>query len=226
LNGNSRPYVAPEPPEGVINLSDPDSRVMRTHGTPAPAGLQRAGRGQRSQVSLAAEISIAAANFGHLGPMLDTNLDGIRRQGVEEAPEVVITRSVMSTVQSERGVTTDGSRLPSGADDGTCVVAVRLAGQPRNRSSSSPRRRILSAVPDGGSRPEKKPVRAGASPVGLASPITASASRLAERGLRSARSRCPTSSRSALARVQQTSGSYFRGRAAAAAPPSRRLCHA
>ena len=43
------------------------------------------------------------------------------------------------------------------------------------------------------------------SPPATAAASTASASRLAERGRRSARSRCPTSSRSALARVQQTS---------------------
>ncbi|MDQ6822164.1 MAG: transposase, partial [Actinomycetota bacterium] len=30
LKGNSKPFVAPELPEGKINLSDPDSRVMRT----------------------------------------------------------------------------------------------------------------------------------------------------------------------------------------------------
>ncbi len=167
---------------------------------------------------------------------------------------------------------TDGSFLPNGAgrfDASTSVLGTRPAGQPRHRSSSSPRQRMLSDVPDGHSRPEKKPIRAGASPARLeqqrhggrrergqrwatpaavrrsrddlphtrhderrcgrgrgsssparkrvtkvdrqgvaagdCSPITASASRLAERGLRSARSRCPTSSRSALARVQQTS---------------------
>ena len=33
LKGNSKPYPPPELPEGVINLSDPDSRVMRTQGT-------------------------------------------------------------------------------------------------------------------------------------------------------------------------------------------------
>ena len=34
LKGNSKPFTAPELPEGVINLSDPDARVMRTQGTP------------------------------------------------------------------------------------------------------------------------------------------------------------------------------------------------
>ena len=34
LKGNSKPFTPPQLPEGVINLSDPDARVMRTQGTP------------------------------------------------------------------------------------------------------------------------------------------------------------------------------------------------
>jgi hypothetical protein len=34
LKGNSKPYLPPELPDGTINLTDPDSRVMRTQGTP------------------------------------------------------------------------------------------------------------------------------------------------------------------------------------------------
>jgi hypothetical protein len=47
LKGNSKPFVAPKLPEGRINLSDPDSRVMRTQGTPPPPGLQRPSHRQR-----------------------------------------------------------------------------------------------------------------------------------------------------------------------------------
>ena len=57
---------------------------------PAPAGLQRAGRVNDQQVVLAAEISISAPDFGHLGPMLDTTLRELREQGIDEAPEVVL----------------------------------------------------------------------------------------------------------------------------------------
>src|SRR5947209_16081265 len=38
LKGNSKPFVAPELPEGTINLSDPDSRMMRTQGQPTIQG--------------------------------------------------------------------------------------------------------------------------------------------------------------------------------------------
>ena len=42
LKGNSKPFTAPELPEGVINLSDPDAQGDAHAGHPAPPGLQRA----------------------------------------------------------------------------------------------------------------------------------------------------------------------------------------
>jgi Transposase DDE domain len=90
LKGNSKPYAPPELPEGVINLSDPDSRVMRTQGTPPRQAYNAQAAVNDRQVILAAEISIAAPDFGHLGPMLDATLDGLRGQGVKETPEVVL----------------------------------------------------------------------------------------------------------------------------------------
>ncbi len=68
--------------------------------------------------------------------------------------------------KGKEGVTTDGSLLPSGADASTCVLTVRLSGRPRNRSSSSPRRRLLSEVPDGGSGPKSNPFGRGLPPRG------------------------------------------------------------
>jgi transposase len=90
LKGNSKPFTPPQLPEGVINLSDPDSRVMRTQGTPPRQAYNAQAAVNDRQVVLAAEISIAAPDFGQLGPMLDTTLDGLREQGVAEVPEVVL----------------------------------------------------------------------------------------------------------------------------------------
>lgn len=90
MKGYSKPYVAPELPQGVINLSDPDSRVMRTQGTaPRQAYNAQAAVNDR-QIVLAAEVSIAAADFGQLGPMFDTTLRGLAEQGVTETPEAVL----------------------------------------------------------------------------------------------------------------------------------------
>jgi transposase len=90
LKGNSKPFTPPEMPDGVINLSDPDSRVMRTQGTPPRQAYNAQAAVNDRQVILAAEISIAAPDFGHLGPMLDTTLSALREQGIEETPEVVL----------------------------------------------------------------------------------------------------------------------------------------
>jgi hypothetical protein len=90
LKGNSKPYVPPELPDGVINLSDPDSRVMRTQGTPPRQAYNAQAAVNDHQVVLAAEVSVAAPDFGHLGPMLETTLTGLHQQGVTETPEVVL----------------------------------------------------------------------------------------------------------------------------------------
>jgi hypothetical protein len=90
LKGNSKDYIPPELPEGVINLSDPDSRVMRTQGTaPRQAYNAQAAVNDR-QIVLAAEVSIAAADFGQLGPMFETTMRGLAEQGVTETPEAVL----------------------------------------------------------------------------------------------------------------------------------------
>jgi transposase len=90
LKGNSKPYVPPELPDGVINVSDPDSRVMRTQGTPPRQAYNAQAAVNDQQVVLAAEISTSAPDFGHLGPMLETTLEQLREQGIDRAPEVVL----------------------------------------------------------------------------------------------------------------------------------------
>ena len=47
MKGFHKPFVAPELPEGKINVSDPDSTGDAHRGHPTTAGLQRPGRGQR-----------------------------------------------------------------------------------------------------------------------------------------------------------------------------------
>ena len=90
LKGNSKPYVPPELPDGTVNLSDPDSRVMRTQGTPPRQAYNAQTAVNDRQIILAAEITIDAPDFGHLEPMLDTTLRLLERHGVSEQPQAVI----------------------------------------------------------------------------------------------------------------------------------------
>src|SRR5579863_9831684 len=109
LKGNSKPFVPPELPEGTINLSDPDSRVMRTQGTPPRQAYNAQTAVNDKQIILAAEVTIDAPDFGHLEPMLDTTLEHLAKQGVTETPAVVLgaagywhTRQIQSI--AERGM--------------------------------------------------------------------------------------------------------------------------
>lgn len=90
MKGYSKPWVAPELPDGTINLSDPDSRVMRTQGTPPRQAYNAQTAVNDRQIILAAEVNVDAPDFGHLEPMLDTTLGVLRRHGVSEQPEAVI----------------------------------------------------------------------------------------------------------------------------------------
>jgi hypothetical protein len=90
LKGNSKPYAPPEAPEGTINLSDPDSRVMRSKGLPHRQAYNVQTAVTEQQIILAAEISVDAADFGHLEPMLEVTLTHLSRHGIAEQPEAVV----------------------------------------------------------------------------------------------------------------------------------------
>ena len=90
LKGNSKPFTPPELPEGRINLSDPDSRVMRTRGTPPRQAYNAQTAVNDQQVILAAEVTVDSPDFGHLQPTLETTLAHLQRQGIGEPPEVVV----------------------------------------------------------------------------------------------------------------------------------------
>ena len=90
LKGNSKPFTPPELPDGVINLSDPDSRVMRTQGTPPRQAYNAQTTVNEQQIILAAEITVDAPDFGHLEPMLDTTLKQLERHGVSDQPDALL----------------------------------------------------------------------------------------------------------------------------------------
>ena len=83
------PYTPPTTPEGRINVSDPDSRVVK--------GLRGFIQGYNAQavtnehqIVVAAEVMTAAPDFGHLEPMLDAAQRELEIAGVTERPEVLL----------------------------------------------------------------------------------------------------------------------------------------
>jgi transposase len=88
-NTTPKPYQPPEIPEGRINLSDPDSRVVK--------GLRGFVQGYNAQAVttedqfvIAAEVMVASPDFGHLEPMLNAASRELEAAGVTEQPEVVL----------------------------------------------------------------------------------------------------------------------------------------
>jgi transposase len=84
-----KPYTPPEIPEGRINVTDPDSRVVK--------GLRGFIQGYNAQavtnehqIVIAAEVMTAAPDFGHLEPMVDAVQRELQAAGVTDVPEVLL----------------------------------------------------------------------------------------------------------------------------------------
>jgi len=89
FGGPPKPYQPPDTPAGKINLTDPDSRNVKT-----PRGWVQGYNVQAActekQIVIAAEVTIDSPDFGHLGPMVAATERELRAAGVTETPGVVV----------------------------------------------------------------------------------------------------------------------------------------
>ena len=76
--GMLKPYQPPVAPTGLINVTDPDSRVVRTHGQPPLQGYNAQAAVNEHQVVVAAEITVDSPDFGHLEPMVNATRRELR----------------------------------------------------------------------------------------------------------------------------------------------------
>src|SRR3954454_1910429 len=84
-----KPSTPPGQPTGRINVTDPDSRTLKTpRGFVQGYNAQAVCNGQ--QIVVAAEVSISSADFGQMGPMIDKGRAEMTAAGVEEQPGVVL----------------------------------------------------------------------------------------------------------------------------------------
>ena len=89
LGRRPKPWQPPEAPAGKINLTDPDSRNLKSsrlfvQGYNAQAAVNE------NQIVLAAEVTVDSADFGHLEPMVDAVQSELEHAGVKEEPDVVL----------------------------------------------------------------------------------------------------------------------------------------
>jgi transposase len=84
-----KPYTPPQQPVGKINVTDPDSRNLKT-----PRGYLQGYNAQavcnEHQIVVAAEVSVSSADFGQMGPMITKAETELARAGVTAAPGVVL----------------------------------------------------------------------------------------------------------------------------------------
>jgi hypothetical protein len=83
------PWVAPDLPDGVVSISDPDSQRMKANlgyvqGYNAQAVVDE------GQIVIAAEITNSPADFSQLDPMISAALGELERAGVTDRPQVAL----------------------------------------------------------------------------------------------------------------------------------------
>jgi hypothetical protein len=83
------PFVAPAMPEGMVNITDPDSRNLK-----CPRGYKQGYNAQavvtEEQIVIAAEINTDSPDFGHLEPMVKSARRELRKIGILNEPGVVV----------------------------------------------------------------------------------------------------------------------------------------
>jgi transposase len=89
FGGPPKPYQPPETPSGKINVTDPDSQLVKAtrgwiQGYNAQAVIDE------QQIVIAAEVTVDSPDFGHLEPMMDAAQTELEKAGVADAPTVVV----------------------------------------------------------------------------------------------------------------------------------------
>ena len=86
------PYVAPEDPPGKINVTDLDSRNVKTPRS-YTQGYNVQAVVNEQQIVLAAEVTLSSPDFGHLEPMVSATRRELEQVGVSDTPGVALADS-------------------------------------------------------------------------------------------------------------------------------------
>jgi Transposase DDE domain len=87
--GMVKPFKLPEVPTGLMNVTDHDSRVVRTQGQPGMQGYNAQLAVNDRQIIVAAEITTESPDFGHLEPMVRAAQRELAALGLGD-PDVVL----------------------------------------------------------------------------------------------------------------------------------------
>src|SRR4051794_28938012 len=158
------PFVPPPAPTGKINLSDLDSRNVKTS-----RGWVQGYNAQlvttEDQIVIAAEVNVDSPDFGHLEPMVRAAGAELAHAGVQESPGLVLADAgYWHQVQMERLVS-DGIE-----------VLIPPDAKKRGGAAGLGRRALRVHAPRPGHRPRQQPPRGPEAPAPPGAPMSGPAS--------------------------------------------------
>ncbi len=106
-----KPVTPPPVPEGVMNKTDHDSRMMRTQGQPTVQGYNAQAAVIRAQIIVAAEIAVESPDFGHLEPAVRAALRELADAGVTQRPETVLADAGYWHTTQMQSIVSDGIQV-------------------------------------------------------------------------------------------------------------------
>ncbi len=111
------PYQPPAAPVGKINVTDPDSRNVKTsrgwvQGYNAQAVVTA------EQIVIVAEVTVDWPDFGHLEPMVSAAREELEQAGIQESPEVVLADAGYWHQQQMEPIVSDGIAVLVAPDAG------------------------------------------------------------------------------------------------------------
>src|ERR1039458_737034 len=110
FGGGNKPYQPPETPAGKVNVTDPDSRNVKT-----PRGYMQGYNAQATateqQIVIAAEVTIASSDFGQLQPMVTATRAELQAAGLPDALQVVVADAGYWHQKQMEAVINDGIQV-------------------------------------------------------------------------------------------------------------------
>jgi hypothetical protein len=113
-----KPFTPSPVPEGVINKTDHDSRMMRTDGQPTVQGYNAQAAVTRGQIIVAVEITVESPDFGHLEPVVTATLGQLEKAGVSQQPEIVLADAGYWHKEQIENIVSDGIQVLVPPDGG------------------------------------------------------------------------------------------------------------
>ncbi len=149
-----KPIELPLVPEGTMNTTDPDSRLMHTQGRFGIQGYNAQAAITDTQIIIAAELTTYSPDFGHLEPTARAMLRDLERAGVTERPATVLADAGFWHKQQIESLVSDGiqvlvppdsslaSTSRAGWDGGMYSFMRRVLSSPQGHGLYQVRRRI------------------------------------------------------------------------------------